>query len=192
MPRKRREPAVPRQAMLMGGLGCPVPECGGMREPRSDGNGYVRDVCDRCTARVHEVRLLRRHIARLTGHEPPPIPLRPTGPVPATAATTAAPTAPPTELPAEPSSGEGRGTRPRTTTVAILDALERGERPMRIDEIYPLVIQRRPTTTRASVSQLLYQLVQRGEIVATDRDHSRIGAPKRYALPPRADREAAP
>jgi len=190
MPRKRREPSIPRQAMLMGGLKCPVPDCGGMREPRSDGNGYVRDVCDRCAARVHEVRLLRRHIARLTGDEPSPIPLRPTGPVPAVAG---APLAGATVVPpAEPSSGDGRRTRPRTITVAILDALEALGTPARPDEIYPRVIQRRPTTTRASIAQLLYRLVQRGEIVATDRDHSRQGAPKRYALPPRADREAAP
>jgi hypothetical protein len=159
-----------------------------MREPLSDGNGYVRDVCDRCTARVHEVHRLRHHIARLTGQEPPTLSLRPTGPVPAPAAE-----APPLIREAPPAPIDGpRRTRPRTTTVAILDALTTGDRPMRIDEIYPLVIALRPTTTRDSVAQLLYRLVQLGEIVATDRDHSRVGAPKRYALPPRADQELAP
>lgn len=190
MPRKKREPTTPRQALLMGGLKCPVPGCGGMREPLTDGNGYVRDVCDRCTARVHEVHRLRHHLARLTGHPPPPLPLRPTGPVPVPALADAAS---PKTLELPPAAAEGaRGARPRTTTAAILHALAIGDRPMRIDEIYPHVIARRPTTTRDSVAQLLYRLVQLGEIVATDRDHSRVGAPKRYALPPRADQEVAP
>jgi len=188
MARKKREPRAPRQALLLGDLKCPVIGCGGMREPQSDGNGYVRDVCDRCTARVHEVHRLRHHIARLTGQEPPTLPLRPTGPVPAPAAE-----APPVIREAPPAPIEdARRALPRTTTAAILDAMEALGAPARIDEIHPLVIARRPVTTRASVTQLLYQLVKRGEVVAADRDHSRPGAPKRYALPPRADQEVAP
>lgn len=191
MPRKRSLPAVPRQALLLGGLTCPVPECGGMREPRTDGNGYVRDVCDRCAARVREVRLLRRHIARLTGQEPPPLPLHPVR-ADATAATPAVPPAQPVTVPGATARPDKRPNgRPRGTSAAILDVLATATGPLLIDEIYPRVAACHPTT-RGSVAQLLYQLVQRGAIAASARDRLRPGAPKRYTLPPRAATETAP
>lgn len=161
-----------------GSMSCPIPGCTGMLRPETNGMGRLLEICDACAQRTAEharfgafLRTLERRVcaleARASGAEP-------TLPV------------------AEPSAPERTAAvRPvhvrrisEGVSHTILEVLTESGAPLPTRELASRVLARVPTTSRASISALIYELTRRRLVIASARDLSQTGGPRCYSIAP--------
>lgn len=155
--------------MVRGSMRCPVPGCGGMLRPETNGMGRLIEICDYCVTRTqeharlgHYFRSLERRIAALESRE---------------SVAAAAPVAV-----AKPSPAT-IDLRPSMQRVILEEVAALAPNDVLISEITPRVMSREPRTTAKSISTLVHSLVKAGRLVATGRHAKARGAPQYYALP---------
>lgn len=162
--------------LVRGSMRCPVPGCGGMLRPETNGMGRLIEICDLCVLRTQEharfggyFRMLERRIAALEQAALDRSPRQPRA----------------DEAPRRRSAPpEGAVRREGTYTALILDVLRAAPEPLSMRQILAAVEAARPHAVLSRVRAIIYNLAARRLILAHSRDHAVHGAPKRYTIAP--------
>lgn len=173
--------------MVRGSMRCPVPGCGGMLRPETNGMGRLIEICDDCVTRTqeharlgHYFRSLERRIAALEAAQP----------LAAVARRISPSVRPPKAI--APVDGEkpARLRRYRregpTRTNQILAALREAPTPLTMAEILAALLVRCPECDSNAMRVLVHNLAHRGLLVNVGRDVTLRGMPSRYAIAPTA------
>lgn len=178
-------------APVRGSLRCPVPGCGGMLRPETNGMGRLIEICDLCVARTveharmgHYFRSLEKRIAVLESAVAQGI-----GRSSSAVRAREARDARAVDRPSAPRSA-GRITRLHlgapSRSSQILGVLQEAGRPLMMADIIRRCRDRAPEYSGDRVRDLVYNLAQRGILVTAGRDESVRGWPKLYTLAPEA------